>query len=178
MKLTPFIVSGIIFFGLLVSGAYAWEYTNSPEFCGMACHSMPPEYTAYQQSPHAQIKCVECHIGREFIGNQVTRKAGDLRHVIATVTKNYEYPITAHTMRPAPEICERCHSANKFSDSTLKTIVHYGTDDANTPTDNNNRGKGDRRGVFAPVKVCRLNWSATFGHINFNLRIDSKSPTP
>jgi nitrate/TMAO reductase-like tetraheme cytochrome c subunit len=137
MKLTPFLVSGIIFMGLLVSGAYAWEYTNSPEFCGMACHSMPPEYTAYLDSPHAQIKCVECHIGREFIGNQFTRKAGDLRHVVASVTQNYEYPITAHTLRPASEICERCHSADKFSDSTLKTIVHYNTDIENTPTETN-----------------------------------------
>jgi nitrate/TMAO reductase-like tetraheme cytochrome c subunit len=121
MKMGPYFFSTGVFLILLISGAYGWEYTNSPEFCGMRCHSMPPEFTAYQESPHAQIKCVECHIGREFIGNQFTRKSRGLRHVIAHISDNYEYPITVHTMRPAEEVCEECHTSEKFSDSTLKT---------------------------------------------------------
>ena len=70
----PFFLSGVFFVGVLVSGAYGWEYTNSTEFCGTTCHAMPPEYTRFQQSPHASVKCVECHIGRAFVGNQLTRK--------------------------------------------------------------------------------------------------------
>ena len=113
---------------LLIGGAYAWEYTNSPGFCGTACHTMPPEYAAYEISPHARIYCVECHIGREFVGNQIFRKAGDMRHVFATLFQTYEYPIRVKNMRPAPETCERCHSPEKFSDDSLRVITRYHDD--------------------------------------------------
>jgi nitrate/TMAO reductase-like tetraheme cytochrome c subunit len=93
---------------------------------------MPPEYAAYRVSPHARIACVECHIGREFIGNQIFRKAGDLRHIFATVFTTYEYPIRIKNMRPAREICEKCHSPEKFSDDSLTTISHSKSDKENT----------------------------------------------
>jgi hypothetical protein len=46
-------------------GSYkAYEYTDSDAFCGEMCHKvMHPEYTAYQDSPHARVGCVKCHIG-------------------------------------------------------------------------------------------------------------------
>lgn len=125
----------LLFFGLFVGGAYAWDYTNSPQFCGTQCHTMPPEFNAYLVSPHARISCTECHIGREFFGNQFLRKAGDMRHLIAQAFTTYTYPIMAHDMRPAREICERCHSPEKFADDSLRTIRHYSTDQANTPYD-------------------------------------------
>jgi hypothetical protein len=59
---------------------------------------MPPEYTAYLVSPPPESP-VECHIGRDY--HTFTRKAGDLKHVLYTITKDYEFPITAHEMRPA-----------------------------------------------------------------------------
>src|SRR5579872_2811042 len=40
------------------------EYMDSTAFCGTTCHTvMDPEYTAYQNSPHSHVACVECHIG-------------------------------------------------------------------------------------------------------------------
>jgi nitrate/TMAO reductase-like tetraheme cytochrome c subunit len=129
----PYAVLGILTLSLLVGGAYAWDYTNSPSFCGTACHTMPPEYAAYQISPHARIACVECHIGREFIGNQIFRKAGDIRHIVAMTFQTYEYPIRVKSMRPAREICEKCHSPEKFSDDSLRTISHFKNDQDNTP---------------------------------------------
>jgi mono/diheme cytochrome c family protein len=111
----------------------AWEYTNSPDFCGTSCHTMPPEYTSYLTSPHARINCVECHIGRGFIGTSVTRKAGDLKHVFATMFKTYEFPIRADDMRPARETCERCHFPEKFSNDSLLEIHRFETDRSNTP---------------------------------------------
>ncbi len=37
---------------------------ESTQFCGAACHTvMDPEFTTYKRSPHARVKCVECHIG-------------------------------------------------------------------------------------------------------------------
>ena len=134
VRALPYALLGAMTLGLLVSSAYAWDYTNSPSFCGTACHTMPPEYAAYQISPHARIACVECHIGREFIGNQVLRKAGDIKHIVALTFTTYEFPITADDMRPARETCERCHSPEKFSDDSLREIKHYDTDLDNTPT--------------------------------------------
>ena len=93
---------------------------------------MPPEYAAYQVSPHARVACVECHIGREFIGNQIFRKAGDIRHVVAVTFNTYEFPIRAKGMRPAPEICEKCHSPEKFSDDSLRVKAHYSDDAENS----------------------------------------------
>jgi nitrate/TMAO reductase-like tetraheme cytochrome c subunit len=120
---------------LFSGGSAAWEYTNSPQFCGSTCHTMPPEYTAYLTSPHARILCVECHIGRDFLGGGfVLRKAGDVKHVFATVFTTYKFPIRANDMRPARETCERCHSPEKFSDDSLREIKRFGTDVNNTPT--------------------------------------------
>ena len=128
MYIIPYAILSVLIVSLFVSGAYVWDYTNSPTFCGTSCHTMPPEYAAYQISPHARIACVECHIGREFIGNQIFRKAGDLRHVFATLFVTYEYPIRVKNMRPAPEICEKCHSPEKFSDDSLRVETHYSSD--------------------------------------------------
>ena len=42
----------------------AYHFTESVTFCGELCHSvMEPEYTAYQESPHARVTCAECHVG-------------------------------------------------------------------------------------------------------------------
>jgi nitrate/TMAO reductase-like tetraheme cytochrome c subunit len=134
IRLLPYITLGAISLLALTAGAYAWDYTNSPEFCGTACHTMPPEYTAYLTSPHARIDCVECHIGRDFIATRITRKAGDVRHIIAQAFTTYEYPIRAHTLRPARETCERCHYPQKFSDDSLRVLTRFTSDIDNTPT--------------------------------------------
>jgi hypothetical protein len=62
---------------------------------------MPPEFSAYQVSPHARVDCVDCHIGKGFIATRISRKAGDIRHVIATTFNTYEYPIRAGELRRA-----------------------------------------------------------------------------
>jgi len=134
IRILPYVVLGFLTLMLLTGGAYAWDYTNSPKFCGQTCHTMPPEYTAYLTSPHARIDCVDCHIGKGFIATRITRKAGDLRHIIATAFKTYQFPIHAGDLRPARETCELCHSPDKFSDDSLREIRRYGNDVANTPT--------------------------------------------
>jgi len=133
MLILPYAILGVLTISMLVGGAYVWDYTNSPPFCGETCHTMPPEYAAYQLSPHSRVACVECHIGREFIGNQIFRKAGDIKHVVAVTFNTYEYPIRAKGMRPAPEICEKCHSPEKFSDDSLRVKERFLPDGQNTP---------------------------------------------
>lgn len=133
VKMLPYLLLGLLTLVLLTSAAYGWEYTNSPEFCGTSCHTMPPEYTAYQVSPHARIDCVDCHIGKGFIATRITRKAGDLKHIVATTFKTYEFPIRADEMRPARETCELCHFPEKFSDDSLREIKRFSNDKENTP---------------------------------------------
>lgn len=132
-RVLPYAVLGALTLIVLIAGAYAWEYTNSPEFCGTACHTMPPEFTAYLTSPHARVDCVECHIGRGFIATRITRKAGDAKHILSLAFKDYEFPITADDLRPARETCERCHFPEKFSDDSLQEIKRFRPDEQNTP---------------------------------------------
>ncbi len=93
---------------------------------------MPPEYTAYLTSPHARIDCVECHIGRGFIATRVSRKAGDIRHIVSLAFEQYEFPIRADDLRPARDTCERCHFPEKFSDDSLREIQRFLPDEDNT----------------------------------------------
>ena len=97
LRTLPFILLGILTAVVIVGSVQAWTYTNSSEFCGTTCHTMPPEYNAYLRSPHARVQCVECHIGRDVVTTQFTRKAGDLRHVVLTLTQEYEFPIRSTT---------------------------------------------------------------------------------
>lgn len=131
-RVLPYAVLGMLTLILLMAGVYGWEYTNSPIFCGSTCHTMPPEFAAYQISPHARVYCVDCHIGRGFIATRITRKAGDIQHVTDTLFKNYEYPIFAGRLRPARETCEKCHYPAKFSDDSLRQNIHYRNDEENS----------------------------------------------
>lgn len=134
IKTLPFAFLGLISLMFLAGGTSAWEYTNSPEFCGTACHTMPPEYTAYLTSPHARVDCVECHIGRDYLATRLTRKAGDASHLFAMTFQTYEFPIRSKNMRPARETCETCHFPEKFSNDSLVEIKKFDTDLENTPS--------------------------------------------
>jgi nitrate/TMAO reductase-like tetraheme cytochrome c subunit/mono/diheme cytochrome c family protein len=133
VRVLPYAILGILTLLTLTASAYVWQYTNSPPFCGETCHTMPPEYTAYLASPHAHVDCVDCHIGKGFIATRITRKAGDLKHVYATLFKKYEFPIVATNLRPSRETCELCHNPEKFSDDSLREIKRFETDKNNTP---------------------------------------------
>ncbi len=132
IRVLPYAVLGVLTILVLTAGVYTWDYTNSPQFCGTTCHTMPPEFTAYLTSPHARIDCVDCHIGKGFIATRITRKAGDIKHVTATIFKNYEFPIRAHDLRPARETCEKCHYPEKFSDDSLREMKRFASDITNT----------------------------------------------
>src|SRR5262245_24035393 len=40
----------------------AVKHMETPQFCGATCHTMKPEFVAYQNAPHSRIECVECHV--------------------------------------------------------------------------------------------------------------------
>lgn len=168
IRILPYATLGALTLIVGVSGVYAWDYTNSPEFCGTACHTMPPEYTSYLTSPHARVDCVECHIGRGFVATRITRKAGDIRHIVSLAFERYEFPIRADDLRPARETCERCHFPEKFSDDSLREIRHYDEDAANSPsttylvlkTGGGSRRLGLGRGIHWHIENRVLYWSA------------------
>src|SRR5574341_472706 len=131
-RILPYAILGVLTLIVFTAGTFAWDYTNSPSFCGTSCHTMTPEYAAYQVSPHARVACVDCHIGRGFVATRITRKAGDLEHVFDTLFEQYEFPIYASKLRPARETCEQCHFPEKVSDDSLRRNIHYQSDEANT----------------------------------------------
>ncbi len=77
----PYLVVAVIFIALVSGGIYGWNYTNSSGFCGYTCHTMPPQNATYLKSPHANVDCTECHIGRSVLGTQFARKTEDLYEV-------------------------------------------------------------------------------------------------
>jgi nitrate/TMAO reductase-like tetraheme cytochrome c subunit len=82
MRLMPYatvVFAGLVVFALAGAG---WEYTNRSVFCGTTCHTMPPQYESFKVSVHSRVNCVDCHIGRDYIATQFTRKAQDISHVV------------------------------------------------------------------------------------------------
>jgi len=130
---------GTIFF-LLISavGSYeAFNFTESVQFCGTLCHNvMNPEYTAYRNSPHARVRCVDCHVG-EGADWYVRSKLSGMYQVYAVVANVYPRPIETpiHNLRPARETCEQCHWPQKFYARKLKVERHYLTDEKNSEWD-------------------------------------------
>lgn len=135
-----FAVLIIIFFFLSAFGSYqAYHYTDSVAFCGQLCHPpMKPEFVAYQNSPHARVKCVECHVGHGA-NWYVKSKMSGLYQVYATVFEKYPTPIPTpiKNLRPARETCEQCHWPEQFYGAQQKYTSHYLPDEQNTPWDIN-----------------------------------------
>ncbi|HEY3930328.1 MAG TPA: NapC/NirT family cytochrome c [Candidatus Koribacter sp.] len=132
-----FVLSFVVVFLMLSAvGSYrAYEFTDSVQFCGELCHTvMHPEYTAYQQSPHARVACVECHVG-SGASWYVKSKMSGLRQVYAATFNRFPRPIPSPVanLRPAAQTCEQCHWPKKFWGAQLKTINHFGYDEKNTP---------------------------------------------
>jgi nitrate/TMAO reductase-like tetraheme cytochrome c subunit len=133
-----FTVTTIIVLMLSTMGSFeAYHITESVEFCGTLCHRvMEPEHTAYQNSPHANVLCVECHVG-SGASWYVKSKISGLRQVYAVLTNSYPRPIPTplHDLRPARETCERCHWPQKFYTRTLWTKKYFLADSLNTEWD-------------------------------------------
>ncbi len=133
-----FAIGTSIFLFLSAIGSYeAFHFTESNTFCGQLCHSvMVPEYTAYQYSPHAQVSCVECHVG-PGANWYVRSKMSGLYQVYATLANIYPKPIPTpvENLRPAREVCEQCHWPEKFYTHNIRLESHFLPDEKNTRWD-------------------------------------------
>lgn len=130
-----FITVTAIFVLMTVLGSIqAVHYTESVSFCGQVCHTpMNPEFTAYQNSPHARVRCSECHVG-EGIDHFIQSKMSGMRQLWGVITGNYNRPIETpiHNLRPAAETCEKCHWPQKFYTQKIRNEKYFITDSSNT----------------------------------------------
>lgn len=128
----------IVFLLFTALGSYeAFHYTESVEFCGEVCHQvMEPEFVAYQNSSHARVACVDCHVG-PGADWYVKSKMSGLYQVYAVLSGNYPRPITTpvKNLRPAQETCEQCHWPEKFYARKHRIERHYLPDGENTEWD-------------------------------------------
>ena len=114
----------------------AVNYMDSVTFCGQTCHTvMQPEFTAYQNSPHSKVACVNCHIG-PGAGWFVRSKLSGVGQVIAVTFNTYPRPIPTpvHNLRPARETCEECHWPQKYGEDRVRVIPKYAEDENNSLT--------------------------------------------
>lgn len=108
------------------------ETMESVEFCGTTCHSvMTPEYSAHQRSPHAQVKCTQCHVGS---GAQafVAGKANGVGQLVAMVEGTVPRPITAPVENFNARNCEACHARERLTRDRLVVIDRFAEDETNT----------------------------------------------
>ncbi len=160
------LVLSFVFVCASAFGSYrAYEYTESVEFCGEACHSvMKPEFVAFHATSHAQIRCVDCHVGHGAESYARSKLSG-ARQLVALVRGNYSRPIETpvNNMRPANETCGQCHWPSKFHGAQLKTFNHYAYDENNSLRQTRmliNVGGGDP----ASGPVAGIHWHMNLGN--------------
>jgi nitrate/TMAO reductase-like tetraheme cytochrome c subunit len=113
------------------------HYMETTAFCGTVCHTtMEPEYVAHQRGPHAQIECVQCHVG-PGAGPLVQSKLAGTRQLFEVVMNRVPRPVP-----PPPELisstratCESCHWPERFIGDRTRIIREFGNDEKNTESD-------------------------------------------
>ena len=134
-RVLPLGIIAILMIVLFAAATFAWEETNSVSFCGLVCHTMPPEYITHQDSPHSNVSCEDCHMGRDRLPVMIVRKVKySWQTGTAMLFNTYEFPIIAKNMAPAREACENCHKPEKFSTDKLVEINNFASDEDNTAT--------------------------------------------
>jgi len=130
-----FAVGSMLLLFLSVFGSFqAYEATESVSFCGTLCHAvMAPEFTAYENSPHARVRCVDCHVGPGADWYVKSKLSGSYQ-VYAVLFDKYPRPIPApiSSLRPAQQTCEQCHWPKQFFGGQQKKMVHFLPDENNT----------------------------------------------
>jgi len=130
-----FIFGSFLLLILSSIGSYeAYHFSESITFCGKVCHRvMKPEHTAYQNSPHARVACVACHVGPGADWFAKSKMSG-LYQVYAVLADKYPRPIPTpiQSLRPARETCEQCHWPEKFYGAQQRIFNHYMYDEENS----------------------------------------------
>lgn len=132
------VVLAATFVNLLIVGTSSYRavaYMDSPHFCGQSCHVMGPQWAAYQESPHAHVDCVQCHVG-SGMKSYVQAKVNGTKQLAEVSFHTWPTPIraTLNGLRPARETCEQCHTPAKFIGEKLLVKTTFGDDEKNSVT--------------------------------------------
>ena len=120
---------------LAAAGIAGWEYTNSDQFCETMCHSVhPEEIDSHKTASHAQVRCVECHMGRNSTLKLIAMKPTHFKELWGMIA-GYERPLHASGMRPAREACESCHNPQTEHHDSVAVNKRFGTDPKSSQTD-------------------------------------------
>jgi hypothetical protein len=126
---------GIGLMVLAAAGIAGWEYTNSDQFCETMCHSVhPEEIVSHKTAAHAQVRCVECHMGRNSTLKLIAMKPTHFKELWGMIV-GYERPLHASGLRPAREACESCHNPQAEHHDSIAVNKRYGTDPKSSQTD-------------------------------------------
>jgi hypothetical protein len=128
---------------------------------------MLPEFIPYENSPHARVACVECHVGPGADWYAKSKLAGAYQ-VYATLFDKYPRPIETPiaNLRPARETCENCHWPEQFYGGQQRRFTHFMYDDENTRWPINmliHTGGGDPR----TGQTAGIHW-----HMNIGMKIE------
>ena len=129
--LTLFLILSLLY---AFAGYKAYEFTESETFCGMMCHSvMGPEFRSHAYSVHAEIACVDCHVGpgaKYFL----LYKLKGTRQLFDVMFKRYPRPIPTPVvdLRPSQDVCENCHGPKYQINQRLESRTYFLADKKNT----------------------------------------------
>ena len=159
-RTTAMIVLGLTIANVVIVSMAAYravEYMDSVAFCGQVCHTpMQPEFVAHATGAHANVRCVDCHVGAGA-ASFLSAKAAGTRRVLAMVRHNYPRPIVPEPdqLVKATDTCEQCHSPAQFHGDMTRRIVEYADNEKNAETVTTLRvhvGGGDeRRGLATGI---------------------------
>jgi hypothetical protein len=115
----------------------AVEFSESPQFCGQACHAvMGPHAVAHQTGLHSQVECVECHVEPGAQGF-LKAKLNGTNQLRLFLTNRYPRPVPSPPQQSSPNVytsCEQCHWPDRFIGDVIKVVSEYASDEANSET--------------------------------------------
>jgi hypothetical protein len=122
---------------LLLAGYGTLHWMESPNFCGQVCHTpMQPQFIAWRNGPHAQVACVDCHIGEGARGF-VHAKLNGVRQLVEVTTGSYPRPIPPGAQMPAgaqAQTCGRCHQPGRSVGDRLRVFREFADDEPSAET--------------------------------------------
>ena len=122
---------------LLLAGYGSLHWMESPSFCGQVCHTpMHPQFTSWQQAPHAKVACVRCHIG-EGASSFVHAKLAGVRQLVHVATNRVPKPVPPGAEMPPGEqarTCTGCHQPWRAVSDQIRVFREFAEDEANTET--------------------------------------------
>jgi hypothetical protein len=134
--LITFVSGSVIFLMLTAVGSYnAFNFSESPTFCGEVCHTvMKPEKVTHDHGPHARVACVECHVGNG-VSWFVKSKISGSYQLYSVAFHKYPTPIGTpiKNLRPSRDTCEECHWPQQFVGNLDRTFTYFQSDASNSP---------------------------------------------